>query len=249
MLGLSCVTCNNGRTLTIGNSGRKGSTGTFLNYKNGHCSGRQHEKARAAIVNQIEQHPSVWESTGDQAAAARVRAATLLFSARTAGRASFEPSPRADLTPIGAEPGPHTRGSGSGSAWAALAPELPEDAQDQLDRAIGRGVFLVNAEQTFAACQRCPRFNRTLIQLSNPDDSGQLSLCDPAQGPMLDEALTLTQPSKKAGSKRTRGEEVVAEKAKRARQAAPPEGQRQVQPTEVARAPGKRRATHAPGMR
>ena len=66
---------------------------------------------------------------------------------------------------------------------------------------------------------------------------------------MLEEALTLTQPSKKKGSKRTRGEEVLAERAKRAREAAPPAGQRQVQPTEVSRAEGKRRATHAPGMR
>ena len=47
-----------------------------------------------------------------------------------------------------------------------------------------------------------------------------MALRDPGQGPMLDEALarTLTQPSKKKGSKRTRGEEVLAERAKRARQ-------------------------------
>jgi hypothetical protein len=51
-------------------------------------------------------------------------------------------------------------------------------------------------------------------------------LCDPAQGLMLDEALKLTQPSKKKGSKRTRGEEVLAETAKRARQTVPPEGLR-----------------------
>ena len=85
-----------------------------------------------------------------------------------------------------------------------------------------------------------------LLPLTLPDDAGRLSLRDPAQGPMLDEALTLTQPSKKAGSKRTRGEEVLAHRAKCAREAAPPEGQRQVQPTEVPRAEGKRRATHAP---
>ena len=66
---------------------------------------------------------------------------------------------------------------------------------------------------------------------------------------MLDEALTLTQPSAKRGSKRTRREEVLADRAKRARKAAPPDGQRQVQPTEVSRAAGKRRATAAPGMR
>jgi hypothetical protein len=47
----------------------------------------------------------------------------------------------------------------------------------------------------------------------------------------------------------TRGEEVLADRAKRAREAAPPDGQRQVQPTEVSRAAGKRRATAAPGMR
>ena len=87
-----------------------------------------------------------------------------------------------------------------------------------------------------------------LLPLTLPDDGGRLSLCDPAQGPLLDEALKLTQPSK-AGSKRTRGEEVIAAKAKRARQTGPPEGERQVQPTEVPRADGKRRATHVPGMR
>lgn len=66
---------------------------------------------------------------------------------------------------------------------------------------------------------------------------------------MLDEALKLTQPSAKRGSKRTRGEEVLAERAQRARETAPPEGQAQVQRTVVERAPGKRRATAAPGMR
>ena len=88
-----------------------------------------------------------------------------------------------------------------------------------------------------------------LMPLTLPDARGRLSLRDPAQGPMLDEALSLTKPSQKRGSKRTRGEEVLAERAKRAREGAPPEGQRQVRPTEVARAPGKRPATHAPGMR
>ena len=90
-------------------------------------------------------------------------------------------------------------------------------------------------------------FALALLPLTLPDESGRLTLSDPAQGPMLDEALTLTQPSKKCGSKRTRGEEVLAGRAKRAREAAPPEGQRQVQPTEVVRAPGKRRATAAQG--
>jgi hypothetical protein len=88
-----------------------------------------------------------------------------------------------------------------------------------------------------------------LLPLTLPDEHGRLSLRDPAQGPMLDEALTLTKPSTKSGSKRTRGEEVLADRAKRARQAVPPGGQQQVQPKEVPRAEGKRRATHAPGMR
>ena len=87
-----------------------------------------------------------------------------------------------------------------------------------------------------------------MLPLTLPDEHGRLALRDPAQGPMLDEALKLTRPSKKKGSKRTRGEEVLAERAKRTRETAPPEGQRAA-PTEVARAPGKRRATHALGMR
>lgn len=87
-----------------------------------------------------------------------------------------------------------------------------------------------------------------MLPLTLPDERGRLALRDPAQGPMLDEALKLTKPSEKKGSKRTRGEEVLGTRAKRARETAPPEGQRPA-PTEVARAPGKRRATHAPGMR
>ena len=88
-----------------------------------------------------------------------------------------------------------------------------------------------------------------LLALTLPDDTGRLRLRDPSQGPMLDEALKLTQPSKKRGTKRSRGEEVLAQRAQHAREAAPPEGEREVQPTEVPRAAGKRRATHAPGMR
>ena len=62
--------------------------------------------------------------------------------------------------------------------------------------------------------------------------------------------MRLTKPSAKRGSKRTRGEEVLAEKAKHARETAPPEGQRQAQPREVPSAEGKRRATGpAAGMR
>ena len=86
-----------------------------------------------------------------------------------------------------------------------------------------------------------------MLPLTLPDERGRLALRDSVQGPML-EALKLTQPSQKKGSKRSRGEEVLAERAKHARETAPPEGQRPA-PTEVARAPGKRRATAAPGMR
>jgi len=41
-----------------------------------------------------------------------------------------------------------------------------------------------------------------LLALTLPDDTGRLRLRDPSQGPMLDEALKLTQPSKKRGKKR-----------------------------------------------
>ena len=94
--------------------------------------------------------------------------------------------------------------------------------------------------------------NFTTVHINStqlPDEQGVLSMRDPAQGPLFDEALTLTKPSKKAGSKRTGGEEVLAEQAKRARQSAPLEGLRQTQPIPVERAPGKRSATAAPGMR
>ena len=88
-----------------------------------------------------------------------------------------------------------------------------------------------------------------MLPLTLPDERGRLRLRDLAQGSMLDEALTLTQPSLKRGSKRTQGEEKLAQSAKRAREAASPEGQWQVLLTTVKRAPGKRSATCAPGMR
>ena len=45
-----------------------------------------------------------------------------------------------------------------------------------------------------------------MLPLTLPDEHGRLALCDPVQGPMLDEALALAKPSKKKGSKRSRGE-------------------------------------------
>ena len=65
---------------------------------------------------------------------------------------------------------------------------------------------------------------------------------DPAQGPALDEALKLTQPSLRKGSKRTRGEEQIADEERREREMVAPGGE-EVERHEVARAAGKRRVT------
>ena len=81
-----------------------------------------------------------------------------------------------------------------------------------------------------------------LVDLELPNSSGCYALRDPAQGPALDEALKLTQPSLRKGSKRTRGEEQQAEEERRERETAPPGGEG-VERREVARAAGKRRAT------
>ena len=55
-------------------------------------------------------------------------------------------------------------------AWEALQPQLPETPQEQLDAHIGHGVYSVMEHETLgdiAACQRCSRFSRKLIKLSN----------------------------------------------------------------------------------
>ena len=55
--------------------------------------------------------------------------------------------------------------------------------------------------------------------------------------------MKLTRPSEKPQSKRTRGEEVLAEQAKRARETSLPEDLGQTTKDHVCRAPGKRKAT------
>ena len=57
-----------------------------------------------------------------------------------------------------------------------------------------------------------------LLDLGLPNERGQYELRDPQQGPHLDEALKLTMPSLKKGSKRTRGEEQLVAEAKRRRE-------------------------------
>ena len=58
-----------------------------------------------------------------------------------------------------------------------------------------------------------------LVYFELPDEKFRhYKLMDPSQGPRLDEALQLMKPSKKSGSKRTRGEEQLAAKAMRERQ-------------------------------
>ena len=69
----------------------------------------------------------------------------------------------------------------------------------------------------------------------------RLKLRDSSQGPRLNELLKLTQPSEKKWSKRTGGEEMLAQEAKRKRETSRPEDEGYERET-VARAPGKRAA-------
>ena len=50
-----------------------------------------------------------------------------------------------------------------------------------------------------------------LLDFELPNEQGQYMLRDSGQGPAMDAALTLTQPSLRHGSKRTRGEELLAD--------------------------------------
>ena len=64
-----------------------------------------------------------------------------------------------------------------------------------------------------------------LLDFELPDDQGRYMLRDSGQGPAMDAALTLTQPSLRRGSKRTRGEELLADEDRREREHARPEGE------------------------
>ena len=163
VLGIQCVTCNNGRTLAFANSGQR-TTGPFNNFKGIHLKGKVHEGARARAAAEIEQH-LVSRVTNAAARGELLPAASVprlamqlacdLFATRAAGQSGFAapPAAPADLTPIGSEPcGPMTR-----STWEALQPKLPETAQNQLDARIERGAYTVQLDETLgevAACQR-----------------------------------------------------------------------------------------------
>ena len=71
----------------------------------------------------------------------------------------------------------------------------------------------------------------------------RVRLRDPSHGPRLDELLKLTRPSEKPQSKRTRGEEILAAEAKRARETSLPEDLGFSAKDQACRAPGKRKAT------
>ena len=62
-----------------------------------------------------------------------------------------------------------------------------------------------------------------MVELELPNTQGRYALRDLEQGARLDIALSLTKPSEKAGSKRTRGEEVLAAVARQKRQEYRPE--------------------------
>ena len=74
------------------------------------------------------------------------------------------PCPPAKLQPAGSELlGPVTRGS----ILTSEPPAPPPSKQKQLDTAVGPGKYVVDASETAAACQRCSRFNKMIINLSH----------------------------------------------------------------------------------
>ena len=101
--------------------------------------------------------------------------AALMFKARLEGAKAEQPTPPPatecspckpdpNLQPAGSEHlGPQTRGS----ILESQPPVLPPSKQQQLDAAIGLGKFVVNGDETMAACQRCSRFQRVCINLGN----------------------------------------------------------------------------------
>ena len=163
-LGIQCLTCNNGKFLAIGKA--RGSL--FNSFKAQHLKGAgsgKHETARTTLTMDVERHLMSSQST-QPSESSREQTRQHLLRARAEGRSGLERLPAASLAPIGAEPlGPTTRSS----TMRSLEPTLPETVQDRLNSQIGSGAFVVNADQTYAACQHCSRFYQTLIQLSNPN--------------------------------------------------------------------------------
>ena len=79
-----------------------------------------------------------------------------------------------------------------------------------------------------------------LVDLALPKGN-VYELRDPAQGPRLDAALELTKPSKKPRSTRTRGEEQLADEARKQHQQYRPEDLGMRAPSGKARAPPTKR--------
>ena len=101
--------------------------------------------------------------------------AELMFKARLEGAKTTPPAPPPatecppcepdpTLQPAGSEQlGPQTRGS----ILESLPPVLPPSKQQQLDNAVGLGKYVVDSVEATAACQRCSRFRRVNVNLSN----------------------------------------------------------------------------------
>ena len=163
-LGVVCFTCDSNKSLAIGSQPNSGPFNNFIT----HCAkGKAHAKAVAAAQRQVDglSHTMPTTSVG----MCRDALAALLFGARVSG---FRPpattctpcESTSALQPAGSEQlGVPTRSSDQ----RAVPPEIPPSFQQQLDAAVGPGSFLVDETTMLAGCERCSRFKRTCITLSN----------------------------------------------------------------------------------
>ena len=97
----------------------------------------------------------------------------LLFAARQAG-VDFQLLPATVCVPCETQHELRPAGSETlqavtrGSVMHTVPPTPPPSHQQQLDDAVGKGIFVVDENEMLAGCQRCSRFQRTCINLTNP---------------------------------------------------------------------------------
>ena len=142
--GVCCLTCGSSST-GVGTSGRAGSSSPFKNYVGNHLKGKGHEKARDALLAQVE---AAHAASG----VPRPELAMQLLAER-AGLVPSAELPHVELQPVGSETlGPPVTRS---LTWSVTQPDQPATKQEQLDSKLGAGAFYVNDDESLAGCERC----------------------------------------------------------------------------------------------
>jgi len=137
-------------------------TSPFNNFYSNHLKGTKHEKARDALLAQVE--AAVLRGGG-----ATRSALAMQILAQRAGLVPSAELPQIELQPVGSEPlgSPITRSS----VWSSAHPDQPATKQEILDERLGSGAYLVNDDESLAECRHrlCPRRKPQLIHLANPN--------------------------------------------------------------------------------